>query len=213
MLSTVQIVTPPSSEPITLDIIRLHCRIDHDADDEILAGYAVAARSMVERYLGRALITQTLMWTITPENPLRPSWHFLRSSLLLPRAPVQSITSVTTLDQRGNSTTIPVATLPIVPPAELLGYRVDLSHDPARLYIGQSTVLSDGRTLRAVDLENIQIEFVAGYGADPTLIAQPILNAILLYAGFLYENRGDVGAEMPKAAEWLLDPYRMMWVA
>ena len=41
---------------------------------------------------------------------------------------------------------------------------------------------------------------------------QPILDAIKLLTGFLYENRGDVPAEMPKAAEWLLDPYRLMFV-
>lgn len=213
MLSTVQIVTPPASEPIDLDLIRQHCRIDQDADDNLLFGYGVAARSMAEAYLGRALITQTVLWTITPENPLRPSWHFLRGALLLPRAPVQSITSVTVLDQRGNSSTIVPATLPIVQTAQLTGYRADIAHSPARLYIGPSTILTDGRELRAVDLESIQVRFVAGYGADATTIPQPILNAVLLYAGFLYEHRGDAGADMPKAAEWLLDPYRMMWVA
>lgn len=213
MLSTVQIVTPPAIEPLDLDTVRLHCRIDQNADDAILTGYARAARTMAEMYLSRLLITQTVLWTVTPENSLRPWRHFLRGALVFPRAPVQSISSVTILDQRGNTSTILPATLPIIPPAQLVGYRADLAHSPARLYIGPSTILSDGRELRIVDLESIQIEFVAGYGNDATTIPQPILDAILLYCGFLYEHRGDAGADMPKAAEWLMDPYRIMWVA
>jgi uncharacterized phiE125 gp8 family phage protein len=213
MLSTVQIATQPTVEPLSLDLVRQHCRIDYTGDDVLLSGYLRAARTMAESYLGRVLITQTILWTMTPENSLRPMWHFLRGPLVLPRSPVQSISSVTVLDQRGNSTAISPATLPIVPPAQLLGYRSDLAHVPARLYIGPSTILTDGRELRIVDLENIQVQFVAGYGADATTIPQPILDAILLYTGFLYEHRGDAPAEMPKAAEWLMDPYRLMWVA
>lgn len=212
MLSTVQVVTPPAQEPLELEVVRLHCRIDHSADDSILFGYLRAARTMAEMYLSRLLITQTILWTVTPEDSLRPWWHALRGPLLLPRAPVQSITSVTVLDQRGNTTTIEPATLPIIPPAQLMGYRDDLAHSPARLYIGRETILSDGRELRRVDLENIQIEFIAGYGLDAETIPQPILDAILLLCGFLYEHRGDAGGEMPKAAEWLMDPYRIQWI-
>lgn len=213
MLNTVQIVTPPAIEPLDLDLVRQHCRIDQSADDALLAGYARAARTMAEMYLSRLLITQTVLWTVTPEDFVHPRWHFLRHALVIPRAPVQSISSVTVLDRRGNSTTISPATLPIVPPQQLLGYRADLAHSPSRLYIGEYTIMSDGRLLRQVDLENIQIEFVAGYGDDWETIPQPILDAILLYCGFLYEHRGDAASEMPKAAEWLMDPYRMMWVA
>jgi uncharacterized phiE125 gp8 family phage protein len=213
MLSTVQIVTPPAAEPLDMETVRLHCRIDHSADDAILFGYLRAARTMAEMYLSRVLITQTLLWAITPENSLRPRQHILHGPLVLPRAPVQSITSVTILDQRGNSSAIEPATLPIIPPAQLMGYRSDLAHSPARLYIGPSTILSDGRELRCVDLESIQVTFVAGYGDDAATVPQPILDAILLYCGFLYEHRGDSGADMPKAAEWLMDPYRLMWIA
>ena len=99
------------------------------------------------------------------------------------------------------------------PPAELLGYRTDLLHAPARLAIGADTPLSGGALVRNTALENVQITFVAGYGAVATAVPQPIIHAILLTTGFLYEHRGDSDGELPKAAEWLLDPYRMMFVA
>ena len=212
MLSTVQIVTPPAVEPISLDLARRHCRIDHSAEDDLLAGYLRAARTMAEVYLSRALIAQTILWTVTPESQLRYWWHQLRATLELPRAPVESVSSVTVLDALGNSTSIAAATLPVNPPAVLTGYKVDLAHAPARLTIGLDTILTDGRALRAVSLENIQVQFVAGYGNSGASVPPPILDAILLLTGFLYEHRGDAGGEIPQAAQWLLDPYRLMFI-
>ncbi len=213
MLSTVQVVSPPAIEPVSLDLARQHCRIDSNADDSLIQVYITAARTMAEAYLSRALITQTLLWVVTPQGRLHPERSRLRGVLELPRAPVQSIASVTVLDVLGNTTAVPAAALPVVPPAELLGYRTDLLHAPARLAIGADTPLSGGALVRNTALENVQITFVAGYGAVATAVPQPIIHAILLTTGFLYEHRGDSDGELPKAAEWLLDPYRMMFVA
>lgn len=205
MLSTVQIVTQPAIEPVSIDLVRRHCRIDQSSDDDLLAIYLTSARIMAEMYLGRALITQTLLWTVTPEDRIYPQRHKLKGPLEIPRAPVQSIDSVTVLDARGNSTTIEPATLPVPLNAEMLGYRTDLAQTPPRLVIGLNTVMSDGRLLRFVELENIQIQMIAGYGNAGSAVPQQVINAILLTTSFLYENRGDVEASMPRAAEWLLD--------
>lgn len=212
MRSTVQIVEPPASEPVDLETVRLHCRIDQSADDAILSGYARTARTRAEMYLSRALITQTLLWILMPESRLPDRRHRLHCALELPRAPVQSVASVTVLDVRGNTTEIAPATLPLASGAPLLGYRLDLAQTPSRLVIGPETVMSNGYWFRHTDIENIQVEFVAGY-SDPTTIPQPIIDGILLWTGFLYEHRGDSGGDMPKAAEWLFDPYRLMWVS
>ena len=205
MLSHVQIVSPPAIEPVSIDLVRRHCRIDQASDDDLLALYLTTAREAVERYMGAALITQTVLWTVTPEDRFQPGSHKLRDVLELPRHPTQSVQSVTVLDKRGNSTAIAPAALPVPPGACLLGYRVDLAQSPARLTIGLDTVLSDGRWLRHVELENIQVEAIAGYGNDASGIPLRIIQAILLTTAFLYENRGDVGAALPQAAEWLLD--------
>lgn len=209
MLTTLTVVTLPAVEPVSLDQARTHCRIDTGSDDELLASYLTAARAMAEQLLGRVLITQTLLWTVMPENPVWPSMHFLRDPLELPRSPVQSISSVTVRDTYGNVTTIAAGSLPVVPPAELLGYKADLSVQPAQLVIGPGTILTDGRNLRQANLDHVQVQFVAGYGTDGSTVPQPIRTAILLITAFLYENRGDAGGEMPRAARWLLDPYRL----
>lgn len=229
MRTTLQITKQPIAEPVTVTIAKSHCRVDHDSDDALIATYIAVARTMAEQYLGRALITQNLLWTVMPEWPVRPSVHFLRHPLDLPRAPVQAISSptaipstgigVVVLDDRGNSTTIPPATLPIVPPATLQGYLADLALQPARLTIGLDTVLVDGRTIRQAPLQHMQVEFIAGYGVPASAdqadavpgLPQPIVQAILLTIAHLYEHRGDAGVDMPQSAQWLLDPYRIMW--
>jgi uncharacterized phiE125 gp8 family phage protein len=213
MLSTVQIVTPPAQEPVSLELLREHIRIDQTSDELLLKGYLRSARVMAEQYLSRALITQTLLWAMQPRDPVWPGMHHLRWILELPRSPVQSIDLVTVSDVFGNETEITAASLPVVPPAALLGYKADLAFSPARLRIGPSTPLLGGHTLRQTNLESVQVQFVAGYGDNFESVPQPIIDAIMLLAAFLYEHRGDDGGEMPRAAEWLLNPYRLSWIA
>lgn len=212
MLTTLEILVPPTSEPIPLDLLRRHIRIDHFDDDVLLKGYLAAARAMAEMYLSRVLVSQTLQWTVQPRDAVWPERHHLHWTLELPRSPVQSIESVIVNDERGNQTTILPAVLPIVPPAVMQGYKADLAFTPSRVKIGRGTVLIDGRTLSRTNIESVQIVFVAGYG-EPEAVPQPILDAIMLTAAYLYENRGDAGGnEMPHAVEWLLDPYRIMFL-
>ena len=40
---------------ITLDEIKLQCRIDNDDEDDLLSGYLVAAKAMVENHTNRVL--------------------------------------------------------------------------------------------------------------------------------------------------------------
>jgi uncharacterized phiE125 gp8 family phage protein len=214
--TTLTVVTDPTNEPVSLSLARQHCRIDHNSDDTLLAIYITVARQMAERYLARALLTQTLLWTARPYMARRTEISYLNGPLFLPRAPVQSVGAVTILDRLGNSTAIVAATLPVVPPAALIGYELDTQTEPAKLYIGPATPLNGSPsqgilTLRSVQLESVAVEFDAGY-EDVDAIPKAIVNAILLTVAFLYENRGDAGGEMPRAAEWLLDPYRIQFV-
>jgi hypothetical protein len=41
-------------------------------------------------------------------------------------------------------------------------------------------------------------------------VPAPIVNAILLTAAALYEHRGDDDGDLPRAAEALLTPYRLV---
>ena len=211
MRTTLQATTPPVGEPVTVAQVKQHCRIDSSADDDLLAGYLTAARVMAEGYLSRALLTQTLLWTMRPSSMLRSEQSRLLGPLELPRAPVQSIASVTTLDEWGNITTVLAAPLPVTPSAMILGYVADLALEPATLLIGRETVLNGGSPLRDTRLQHLQVSMVAGYGAA-TDVPATIIQAIMMTTAFLYEHRGDAGGTMPEAAQWLLDRDRLQFL-
>lgn len=57
MRTTLTVTTEPEGEPTTVELVKQHCRIDSNADDELLAGYLTTARIMAEDYLSRSLLT------------------------------------------------------------------------------------------------------------------------------------------------------------
>jgi hypothetical protein len=211
MASNLIVTVPPASEPVTLDQARRHCRIDLTADDDLIAIYMTTARTMAERYLSRCLLTQTLLYTVLPEPVLRPDRHFFENPLELPRAPVQSVSSVVVTDDRGNVTTIPPTVVPFMPPPRT-GYIPLLGVTPPQVRVGLETEMTDGRMLRNAQIGSLAVNFIAGYGNDPTTVPSNILQAVLMTTAWLYEQRGDVGADLPQAVQWLLDPDRLMWV-
>ncbi len=211
MRTTLQVTSQPAGEPVTVEQVKLHCRIDSNADDELLAGYLTAARIMAEGYLSRALLTQTLLWTVRPALGWHAGRGWLRGVLELPRAPVRSVVSVTALDTWGNATVIAVASLPVAAPGPILGYVADLALEPATLLIGGETVLSGGAALRDTQLQHVQVSMIAGYG-EPGDVPATIVQAVMMTTAFLYEHRGDSGGAMPEAAQWLLDRDRLQFL-
>ena len=211
MRTTLTVTTEPDGEPTTVELVKQHCRIDNDADDGLLSGYLTAARIVAEDYLSRALLTQTVLWTVRPSSMLHSEQSRLRGPLQLPRAPVQSILSVTTLDTWGNATAVQQAALPLTPPATILGYVADLALEPATLHIGRETVLSGGFAVQDTMLQHIQVSMIVGYGAAANVPAT-IVQAIMMMTAFLYEHRGDAGGTMPEAAERLLDRSRLQFL-
>ena len=134
MLTTLKVLTPPAAEPISLDLLIRHLRVDQGFDDPLLNVYLASARAMAELYLGRALITQTLQWTVADEHhnherdigwgspPARPYPRGRRRSIELPLAPVQSIVSFTILDHLGNTTATQQTTGAVPPGSNILTF-------------------------------------------------------------------------------------------
>jgi uncharacterized phiE125 gp8 family phage protein len=208
--TSLQVTAPPAVEPATIELVRQHCRFDSTADDDLLASYLTAARIMAEGYLSRALITQTLLWTVRPSSSLRPEQSRLWQPLRLPRAPVQSVVSVSALDELGNATTITPSALPVSSPFS--GYYTNLALEPGSLTIGASTPMAGGLPLHQTRMQYLQVSMIAGFGDSADTVPMPIRQAILLTVAFLYEHRGDDGGDMPRAAEWLLDRYRLQFL-
>jgi hypothetical protein len=189
---TLRCVTPPTLEPVPLAEAHLQCRIDTDDDDAHLTRCIQAAREWCEEYQGRAYLNQTLRMTLSDwPRESAAERRYRRTSpyggyiggatgvwykITLPRAPVQSISSITYVDRNGTTQTLAPAL-----------YQLNADAEPAVLLpaAGQSWPAVQPDTLAA-----IRITFLAGYGAVATAVPARIKQAILLLVSHWYEDAG-----------------------
>lgn len=188
------LVTGPSVEPISLSEAKLHCRVDVSDDDNLITGLVQAARGQAETITRRALITQTWKYIVDAF----PSGD----ELVLPLAPLQSVTSITYKDKDGDTSTFSSG-----------DYIVNTDTEPGKVVLGY------GKSWPSTTLYPtgaVTVQFKAGYGDASTDVPQGIIQAMLMMIGHWYENReaiattGAVPKELPLAVESLLWPERVM---
>ncbi|MET0154824.1 MAG: head-tail connector protein [Rickettsiales bacterium] len=90
-----QALTQPSEEPIALGETKNYLRVDHDADDALIASMIAAVRQDAETYIGRSMIRR--QWRVifqdcAPQN------------FICPMGPVLSVDSMTTYDRETDET-------------------------------------------------------------------------------------------------------------
>lgn len=189
--------------------MRRHCRVDAEYDDDLLTGYAIAARVMAEAWTNRAFITQKLRYTITnapppysaplvPQSllvlPLNwPAAGFLRPIPLL-RAPCQTLDAVNW------------GYIGELQPAPSDQYTLNNQAAPAMVNVSAGIA-------PMISTRSIQFDYTAGYGDDPAAVPPLIKQGILMLTAAFYENRGDVAVEACDAAYALLGPYRLFQFA
>ncbi len=194
-----KLVTPPAVEPVTLDEVKAHLRLDSDTDDAYVSALITAARQRVELYLRRALITQTFEFTLDG-FPASPSLVFEATVIDLPRPPLQAIESIKYLDTAGSEQTLPHET-----------YVIDASSDE----IGRIALAwTQYWPITRCSINSVVIRFVAGFGDAPDDVPQVIRQGILIEVSNLYENREDIvvgqNISMLSLSERLLWPYRAL---
>lgn len=196
------LVTPPAAEVITLAEAKAHARVEIDDDDGLIAGYAIAARVHLEGETRRAFLTQT--WDLT----LDYGWPVVREDgrhlnrIVLPRPPVQSVTSITYIDSAGATQTLAAD-----------------QYKLAKASTGEWFVEpAYGVTWPSVrsEMAAITVRFVAGYGSNPGDVPEPLRQAMLLLIGHFYENReainiGNIVNELPFAVAALVFPFRVFY--
>lgn len=97
-VSTLRQVTGPAAEPIHVERAKQHLRIDHDHEDEYIAGLVAAARAHAEVYRSEVFVTQKFE-LILDRFPTG------RGDITLPWHPLVSVSSVVYVDTDGTSTT------------------------------------------------------------------------------------------------------------
>lgn len=180
----------PASEPLSVDEVKEQIRLEISDDDIPILSMIIAARSHVEEYLQRALITQT--WRLTLDD-----WYVWE--IRLPRPPLLAISSITYLDTGGTVQTLSSSI-----------YRVSTDSQPGVVVPEWGEVWPPIRN----QVDAIKITYTAGYG-DASDVPQAIKHAMLMLIAHWYKNREavspDAGQEVPLGVQNLLNPYRLIW--
>ena len=161
------------------------------AEDTMLETLITTVRKWAEHLTGRAFITQT--WDYYPKD-----WP-VNDRLLIPKAPLQSITSIYYTDSDDDATEF-TSTY----------YYTDILDDPG------AAVLKYGYTWPSVTLRPyapIKVIFVAGYGTAASTVPEPIKQWILIRCAEAYENRegsiiGTIHKQLP-FVDGLLTDYEL----
>ena len=176
-------LTAPAVEPVTLAEAKAHIRVDTSTDDTLIAGYITTAREWTEDYIDRALVTQRLVMRLDT----------FPAEIELPRPPMVASGTATAViitfvtGEAGGTATLSASS-----------YRVDRDSTPGiirNLYGGTWPS-------HLIDQNSVSVTWFAGYGAAAD-VPQRVKSAILMCVHELYEKRGD--AHMPDAAKRLLD--------
>lgn len=165
-MGALELNTAPTVEPVTVDEMFSHLRIDVGDEIEMLTGFIVVARKYCERVIKGKLITQTWHWYLDA---------FPGDRVKVPFPPLQSVSSIKYTDEDDNELTVTAS-----------DYAVDTYSKPGRI------VLSSGASWPSVTLREVNgvdIKFVCGFGDDPSAVPEEIKQGIKLVVGDLYEDR------------------------
>lgn len=186
----------PTIEPVSLVEMKAHLRVTFSEDDTQIGYLINAAHKYVEQYLGRALITQSILAKADGWPVQARSSGF---EIVLPRPPLQTITSITYVDVNGTTQTLSTSL-----------YTTDIVSEPGRIV---STYNATWPTTRSI-ANAVSIIYVCGYGSTYTSVPEPIRQAIKMLVADWFRNRetnvlGTIVDELPMGVMALLNPYRM----
>ena len=181
--------TAAVKEPVTLSQAKAHLRVDISDDDGYIGDLIQSVRTEYEDKHGVAFISQT--WNLYLDA-------FVARKIKLPNWPLQSVTHIKYTPYGGAQTTFSSGS-----------YNVDVYSKPGWILLDSR---SSWPTDELVDINGIEIQFVAGWGDDPSDVPMPIRQAMLLAIGNLYENRETliVGAKFANAPDLEIDRLLMM---
>lgn len=188
---TPTLITPPAAEPLTVAELKAWSRIDHDAEDSLLAGLISAARDYVERHVEVKLITQT--WRLSDR-----AFPVFSTAMELDLRPVQSVTEIAYTDADGVAQTVDLSAVTMV-----------ADEWSTLVYPAADWPVTNGAA------DNVKIVAVAGYG-DAAAVASRVpglRHAISLIAAHWYENREESTPlqtrQIPMGAERLMALHRV----
>ena len=200
-----ELVTGPTTEPVSASEAKSHLRVTTSADDTFIGTLIVAARQAAEKHTNRSFIDQT--WQVFLDEWPQGGmgwWDGVRQGSILsyqnpeirlPLGPVLSVTSITTYDEADVGTVF-----------SSTKYFVDTGKARIVLRTGESWPLPTRR------YSGIKILWKSGW-TNAAAVPQGIKQAMLVHIAAMYERRGDELTEvsLPALGRTILDQYR--WIA
>ncbi len=195
-----KLITPSTTEPISLTEAKAHLRVVASDDDTFISALIKAATRNCENWTGRAFVDQT--WDLYFDE--FPTGDDLE--IMIPRPPLIEVSSVSYNDSAGVEQQID--------PAE---YYVDRISEPGWIVPAGAGVSGWPTPIEAIN--SVRIRFRAGYLTNDspadTFVPEDIKAAIKLTLGSMYEHRetqvvGSISTKLPFGVENLLRPYRVL---
>lgn len=189
---TLKLITAPAAEPVSLTEAKLHLRVDHSTEDDLITVLIQAAREGAEHLTGRSLISQTWERLLDAFPP---------SAIELGRPDVTAIVSVTYIDGLGATQTLTRD-----------DYTLDATTSPGWLLPSETL---DVWPITDDVVNAVRVRFTTGYGASGAAVPAALRQWMLLRIGTLYKLREEVVAGTSVAAipgnytDRLLDPFRL----
>jgi uncharacterized phiE125 gp8 family phage protein len=183
------ILAGPLVEPLTLAEAKNWLKVDHAEDDALITALVKGARERIEARTGRAIMAQA--WRITLDR-----WP-AGGRLTLPVLPMIAVTAIRLFDAAGAPSLLASSLYALEAGAEPPQLAAEAAPNPGRARNG------------------IEIDVVAGYGAEPSDCPEPLRQAIRLLVLAAYEARGPerAGAGRPDViaeVDRLIAPYRLI---
>jgi uncharacterized phiE125 gp8 family phage protein len=171
--SHLDVVTPPDGLLLEIEMVRDdHLRsANGDLEDDYIERLIRTAGVEAERFTKRAFLTQT--FALVLDGFVNP--------IVLPRPPLQAVTSITYLDADGVTQTLQGS-----PSLYQVSAPVGPTSRRGRIRPIYGTVWPTTR----VQMDAVRVEFVAGYG-DGEDVPFPILEGMLLMIGEMYKQRSE----------------------
>lgn len=185
---------PPVLEPVSLAEAKAHLNVTSSDDDALIQGFITAARQLAENITRRQLVTATYEGYLDafPAG----------GEILLPKPPLQSVTSIKYLDTDGVEQTL-----------EPSIYLVDAQSTPGRVLLAPEQNWPQTKA----QANAVTVEFVAGWpmAGDPSAATTPesIKSWIKLRVGGMYLFRepvvtGTIATKLHRDfVDGLLDPW------
>lgn len=193
--------TAPTSEPVTVSAAKAHLRVDHSDEDTLIASYITQAREYVETVTGRPLMPQTHLWKGDAFEAFPRDTH-QPEAIIVPKAPLASVTSIVYQDAAGASQTWSSSLYVVSTPTE----------QPGRI----TPAFGESYPSTRNEPDAVTMTLVTGY-ANAASVPQRAKQAILLLTANAFEIRepvvlGTISKEVELSVDALLWSLRLVEV-